>query len=139
MSAEDDLDLEFAPEGQPAVQASVLDPWVILIVDDEPQVHEVTELVMADFEFGGRHLLFLHAYSAAEARSLLLGRDDVALILLDVVMESEHAGLDLAREIREGMGNARSRIVLRTGQPGQAPEEHVIKHYDINDYKEKPS
>jgi response regulator RpfG family c-di-GMP phosphodiesterase len=27
--------------------------------------------------------------------------------------------------------------VLRTGQPGQAPEEKVIVDYDINDYKEK--
>ncbi|MBH9551339.1 HD domain-containing phosphohydrolase [Inhella gelatinilytica] len=133
----DDNDLLFAPEPSAAGLGAALSPWVVLIVDDEPQVHEVTELVMADFEFAGRHLKFLHAYSAADARKVLEGRDDVALILLDVVMESEHAGLDLARDIREQMGNRRSRIVLRTGQPGQAPEEQVIKNYDINDYKEK--
>lgn len=134
---DDDNDLMFAPETAQHLQDPPLEPWVVLIVDDEPQVHEVTELVMADFEFSGRHLMFLHAYSAAEARQLLRGRQDVALILLDVVMETEHAGLDLAKEIREQMRNHRSRIVLRTGQPGQAPEEHVIKNYDINDYKEK--
>ncbi|WP_374437451.1 HD domain-containing phosphohydrolase [Inhella sp.] len=134
---EDDHDLLFAPESVLVPTEHPLDPWVVLIVDDEPQVHEVTELVMADFEFAGRHLLFLHAYSAAEARQVLASRSDVALILLDVVMETEHAGLDLARDIREQMRNHRSRIVLRTGQPGQAPEEHVIKNYDINDYKEK--
>jgi response regulator RpfG family c-di-GMP phosphodiesterase len=135
MSDEDDL--LFAPETLvPDVEAAK-PPWVVLIVDDEPAVHEVTELVMADFAFAGRHLLFLHAYSAVEARTLLRSRDDVALILLDVVMETDHAGLDLAREIREGMNNHRSRIVLRTGQPGQAPEETVIREYDINDYKEK--
>jgi response regulator RpfG family c-di-GMP phosphodiesterase len=135
--AEDTDELMFAPESEGQLPASGRSPWVVLIVDDEPAVHEVTELVMADFEFSGRHLMFLHAYSAAEGREILRGRDDVALVLLDVVMESEHAGLDLAREIRSVMNNHRSRIVLRTGQPGQAPEEQVIRDYDINDYKEK--
>ena len=136
MAADEDNDLMFAPESELGPEP-LKAPWVVLIVDDEPQVHEVTELVMADFEFSGRHLLFLHAYSADEARQVLRSRNDIALILLDVVMESDHAGLDLAREIREELHNHRSRIVLRTGQPGQAPEEQVIRDYDINDYKEK--
>ena len=132
----DETELMFAPETDEPVDSSCT-PWVVLIVDDEPQVHEVTELVMADFEFAGRKLQFLHAYSAVEGKAVLREREDVALILLDVVMETEHAGLDLAREIREELNNHRSRIVLRTGQPGQAPEEQVIRDYDINDYKEK--
>ena len=118
----------------PASTLKTLDPWVVMIVDDDVAVHQVTQLVMADFEFAGRRVLFLDAYSAAEARELLKSRNDVALILLDVVMEHEHAGLDLAKYIREELGNTHSRIVLRTGQPGQAPEEHVIRTYDINDY-----
>ncbi len=125
------------PGGATPLATRSLDPWVVMIVDDDVAVHQVTQLVMSDFEFGGRRLLFLDAYSAAEAKEMLKGRSDVALILLDVVMESEHAGLDLARWIREELGNTHSRIVLRTGQPGQAPEEQVIKAYDINDYKEK--
>ncbi|MCU7372197.1 DUF3369 domain-containing protein [Paucibacter sp. O1-1] len=134
-------DLVFADESpplQPTGRASkTLEPWIVMIVDDDPAVHEVTQLVMADFEFAGRRLQFLDAYSGVEARELLAHRQDIALILLDVVMESEHAGLDLARHIREVQQNHHVRIVLRTGQPGQAPEEHVIKTYDINDYKEK--
>ncbi|QPF75445.1 DUF3369 domain-containing protein [Roseateles sp. DAIF2] len=129
-------DLVFADEA-PDITAKLLDPWVVMIVDDDPAVHEVTQLVMADFEFAGRRLHFLDAYSGLEARELLASRQDIALVLLDVVMESEHAGLDLARHIREELDNHHVRIVLRTGQPGQAPEEHVIKSYDINDYKEK--
>ena len=126
-----------AEDSPPASTLKTLDPWVVMIVDDDVAVHQVTQLVMADFEFAGRRVLFLDAYSAAEAREMLKSRNDVALILLDVVMESEHAGLDLAKYIREDLGNTHSRIVLRTGQPGQAPEEHVIRTYDINDYKEK--
>jgi response regulator RpfG family c-di-GMP phosphodiesterase len=133
-------DLVFAdelPAQAPGLMGKVLEPWVIMIVDDDPAVHEVTQLVMAGFEFAGRRLQFLDAYSGIEARTLLQSRQDIALILLDVVMESEHAGLDLARHIREDLRNRHVRIVLRTGQPGQAPEEQVIKSYDINDYKEK--
>ncbi len=134
-------DMVFADEAPEAAAGNasvkVLDPWVVMIVDDDPAVHQVTQLVMSDFEFSGRRLQFLDAYSAAEARELLGTRQDIALILLDVVMETEHAGLDLARYIRGELDNHHVRIVLRTGQPGQAPEEHVIKSYDINDYKEK--
>lgn len=130
-------DLVFSDEQEAKVSSHAAAPWQVLVVDDEPAVHEVTKLVMSDFEMDGRRLQFTHCYSAAEARSLLAQRNDIALILLDVVMESEHAGLDLAKYIRDDLGNLNVRIVLRTGQPGQAPEEQVIRDYDINDYKEK--
>jgi response regulator RpfG family c-di-GMP phosphodiesterase len=130
-------DLVFSDEPTAPASSQDLKPWQILVVDDEPAVHEVTKLVMAGFVMDGRRLEFSHCYSAAEAQILLANRDDIALILLDVVMESEHAGLELARHIREDLGNLNVRIILRTGQPGQAPEEQVIRDYDINDYKEK--
>jgi response regulator RpfG family c-di-GMP phosphodiesterase len=132
----DDLVFSDEPEAELA-RSHTGARWQVLVVDDEPAVHEVTKLVMSDFEMDGRGLEFTHCYSAAEARVLLAERQDIALILLDVVMESEHAGLDLAKYIREDLGNLNVRIILRTGQPGQAPEEQVIRDYDINDYKEK--
>ncbi len=112
-------------------------PWKVLIVDDEPEVHQVTRLVLGNFRFAGRPLLLLSAYSSIEAESLLIEHDDTAVVLLDVVMETEQAGLALVRTIRERLGNQFVRIVLRTGQPGQAPEQEVVAAYDINDYKEK--
>lgn len=130
-------DLVFSDELPCAAPIKSIPPWHVLVVDDEPAVHEVTKLVMAGFEMDGRPLMFSHCYSAGQARELLSQPNDIALILLDVVMETEHAGLDLAKCIREDIGNLNVRIVLRTGQPGQAPEEQVIKDYDINDYKEK--
>jgi response regulator RpfG family c-di-GMP phosphodiesterase len=130
-------DLVFIDEPSELAPARRLTPWQVLVVDDDPAVHEVTKLVMAGFEMDGRLLEFSHCYSAAEARATLGSPNDIALILLDVVMETEHAGLELARHIREDIGNLNVRIILRTGQPGQAPEEQVIKDYDINDYKEK--
>ena len=115
----------------------VVHPWKVLIIDDEPEVHEVTQLVLGDFKFEDRPLEFLHAHSAAKARSLLQAHDDIAVVLLDVVMESDQAGLELVHFIRRDLGNQFVRIVLRTGQPGQAPEREVVAGYDINDYKEK--
>lgn len=115
----------------------LLPPWKVLVVDDEPEVHNVTRLVLGNFRFAERPLELISAYSSQEALGLLAHNDDTAVILLDVVMETEQAGLDLVRSIRERLGNQFVRIVLRTGQPGQAPEQEVIAAYDINDYKEK--
>ncbi|HTD27756.1 MAG TPA: EAL domain-containing protein [Xanthomonadaceae bacterium] len=112
-------------------------PWVLLVVDDEPHVRQITRMVLAHFEFDGRGLEILEAGSASEAREILTRRKDVALMLVDVVMETEHAGLDLVRHVREQVDHRLVRIVLRTGHPGQAPEREVIREYDINDYKEK--
>ena len=112
-------------------------PWKVLIVDDEPEVHAVTRLVLGNFRFADRPLQFLNATSAAQAETMLREHPDIAVMLLDVVMETDRAGLDLVRTVRERHGNHFVRIVLRTGQPGQAPEQHVIANCDINDYKEK--
>lgn len=111
--------------------------WKLLIVDDEPEVHSTTKLVLGDFEFEGGKLEFLSATSGAEAIDILRKHNDIAVILLDVVMETPHAGLDCVRTIRHDLQNRLVRIVLRTGQPGQAPERQVIIEYDINDYKNK--
>jgi len=122
----------FAPESP-----AKLEGWKVLIVDDEPEIHEVTRLVLGGFRFEGRPLKFISAYSADQAKERLQAEGDIAVMLLDVVMEHERAGLELVREVRQTLNNRNLRIVLRTGQPGQAPEQEVISNYDINDYKEK--
>jgi len=127
---EDALDINHVTE-------QIYEPWKVLVVDDEEQVHSVTRLVLKDFSFDGRGLELLHAYSGSEAIQVFKENDDIAICLLDVVMETDSAGLDVVSSIRRDMKNTYTRIVLRTGQPGQAPEEDVIKNYDINDYKDK--
>src|ERR671933_1974832 len=119
------------------VPLSAGDSWKILIVDDEAEIHEVTKLVLNDFNFEGKPITFISAYSGEEAKALIEKHPDTALILLDVVMESDDAGLEVVKYIRDVLGNLLVRIILRTGQPGQAPEDVVIIHYDINDYKTK--
>jgi len=132
------VDLLFAEDADPVGSLGVSEqPWKIMIVDDEPAIHDVTTLALKGVQFQGRDLEFIHCYSGEAAKKAILDNPDTAVILLDVVMESEHAGLSVARFVRSEADNKKVRIVLRTGQPGQAPERKVISDYDINDYKEK--
>ncbi|MES2325354.1 MAG: DUF3369 domain-containing protein [Pseudomonadota bacterium] len=119
---------------QPAIDQRL---WRVLIVDDDVDVHAVTRLALRNVSFKGRELELFSAYSGAEGYQILRDTPDIALVLLDVVMETDDAGLILARRIREELNNQIVRVVLRTGQPGQAPEQRVIIEYDINDYKAK--
>ncbi|MGF7178312.1 DUF3369 domain-containing protein [Azospirillum doebereinerae] len=138
---DDGDDLFFLDERDEAESAAgtveTVHRWKMLIVDDEPEVHSITKLVLSDFAYKGRPAHFISAHSAAEAREILARESDIAMILLDVVMETEDAGLTLVHHIREELKNRHVRIILRTGQPGQAPERAVILDYDINDYKAK--
>ena len=134
-NADDDL-LTFSEEPE-APEVERESSWLVLIIDDEPSVHDATRLALRGILIEGRPLAFLHAFTAAEARAILAERNDIAIALLDVVMESEDAGLRLTRYIREELDNQAIRIILRTGQPGYAPEIETIRAYDINDYKTK--
>src|SRR5947209_15328666 len=137
MAEEDDV-IEFAAEDsgtQPAAAAQR--PWKVAIIDDDPAVHEGTRFALYDYSLNGSGLALLSAYSAEAGRKLLRDHPDIAVILLDVVMESDTAGLDLVGFIRRELKNETVRIILRTGQPGQAPERRVIVDFDINDYKAK--
>ena len=133
---DDDDFLTFAEESETDTSTNHL-VWKILIVDDEPDIHKATLLALKGVTIEGRLLEFVHAYSAIEARTLLAENKDLAVVLLDVVMESDDAGLHLVRYIREELANTTLRIILRTGQPGYAPEIDTIRSYDINDYKSK--
>ncbi|WP_326533177.1 EAL domain-containing protein [Pseudorhodoferax sp.] len=135
-----DLDpLEFVQDDEPLVPdpAPTARPWRILIVDDAEDVHESMRFGLRGMQIEGRPLQLLHAHSGASALALLAREPEVAVILLDVVMETEQAGLDIVERIRGELGLAHVRIVLHTGQPGHAPEIDTIRRYDINDYKTK--
>ncbi len=111
--------------------------WKMMIVDDDTEVHQATQLALKNFTFEGKTLTFIFAYSGEEAKQLIADHPDTAFILLDVVMETNDAGLRVVKYIREELKNRLVRVILRTGQPGEAPEESVILNYDINDYKLK--
>lgn len=114
-----------------------LPPWKVLIVDDEPDVHSMTSLSLQTFKFAGKTLQIFQAVSGIEAREILAAEPNMAVALIDVVMETDDAGLRLVDFIRNELKYSLIRLIIRTGQPGMAPENEVIERYDIDDYKDK--
>ena len=133
--SDDDL-LVFAAEAEAEAERPTR-TWKVAVIDDDPAVHDGTRFALWDYSLNGQGVEILSARSAAEGRALMRADPDIAVVLLDVVMETETAGLDLVEYIRRDLGNELVRIILRTGQPGQAPERRVIVEHDINDYKAK--
>ncbi len=136
MADQDDVLFLIEDEGE-TQDVSHLRKWKIAVIDDDQAVHEGTRFALSDYALNGQSLEILSAYSAAEGRELMRQHPDVAAVLLDVIMETDDAGLALVEYIRNELHNETVRIILRTGQPGQAPERRVIVDYDINDYKAK--
>ncbi|MDE2428411.1 MAG: hypothetical protein KGM99_06760 [Burkholderiales bacterium] len=130
--------IDFLDEDEDAFSPKLAtNPWKILIADDDLNVHETTLLALNGIRIHGRPLEFLHAYSAKEAQHVLHDHADIALVLLDVVMETVDAGLKLVSLIRNELGRRNLRIVLRTGQPGYAPEQQVSHEFAIDGYTTK--
>ncbi|MCA1392473.1 DUF3369 domain-containing protein [Bradyrhizobium sp. BRP19] len=136
MAEQDDV-LHLIDDTGTASEDSNARKWKIAVIDDDPAVHDGTRFALSDYSLNGQSLEILSAYSAAEGRKLMAEHRDVAAVLLDVIMETDVAGLELVEFIRNEIRNETVRIILRTGQPGQAPERRVIVQYDINDYKAK--
>ncbi|HAT51146.1 MAG: hypothetical protein HQL07_13350 [Nitrospirae bacterium] len=122
-----------SPQDRPTTEP----PWKILVVDDDSEVCLLTTEVLRGFVFEGRSIELISGYSGQESQSLIRQHGDIAVILLDVVMETDHAGLDVVKFIREEHGDKNMRILLRTGQAGLFPEEKVFEQYDINNFLEK--
>src|SRR5262252_7534602 len=133
MAEQDDV-LHLIDDTGTAEQDSSARKWKIAVIDDDQAVHEGTRFALSDYTLNGQGLEILSAYSAVEGRALMRQNPDVAAVLLDVIMETDIAGLDLVEYIRNEIRNETVRIILRTGQ---APERRVIVQYDINDYKAK--
>ena len=118
--------------------------WPVLLVDDEPDVLRLSRLIMQDFTVYGLPLELHTATSKADAIRLMetelvpilpnIPPPRAAVAFIDVVMESDKAGLELCDYIRNTMGNKVVQLFIRTGQPGVAPERMVIDNYDINGY-----
>lgn len=129
---------EYRNESSPKTKlAAVPEPWKIFIIDDDDEVHKITRMVLGSLMFEERPVVFLHSYSSEQALEIFRANPDIAVALVDVVMDTDDAGLRLVEQVRSELGNSFVRLILRTGQAGLAPEREVVIRYDINDYKEK--
>lgn len=136
--AEEDL-LSFADELEGGAGCTKTQkPWSVLVVDDDEEVHRAIELALGDVSILGRPLVLHHCNSATSAHARLVADGNrLDLVLLDVVMETVDAGLNLLEEIRALPATRDLPVLLHTGQPGQAPENAVRRRYDISGYLTK--
>ena len=79
--------------------------WKIAVIDDDQAVHEGTRFALSDYSLNNQGLEILSAYSAAEGRELMRAHKDIAAVLLDVIMETDVAGLELVEYIRNEIQN----------------------------------
>ncbi len=115
----------------------MIEKWNILVVDDEKDVHQITELTLKRSRWRGRSFALTSAFSGESAKEMLANPENsFHVALVDVVMESSHAGLELCNWMRTHLPRT-VRIILRTGQPGMAPEEQILHQYDIDFYLAK--
>ena len=111
--------------------------WVVLSVEDNQPYQDVLESALQEVSFKGRKIELLRATSAASAATILSKRQDISLILLDIVMETDDAGFYLIDTIRNVIGDELVRIVVLTGQPGVKPHDKAINEYNISEYWNK--
>ena len=128
---EEDSALLVSPDWRPK------DTWCVLMVDDDAVVHTITRLALRGYTFRGRSLEFISAFSGQEGQQIFRERADIAVAMVDVVMEREQAGLELIDYVRHTLGNHSTRMVVRTGQPGRTTQKSSIDAYEIDDYCEK--
>ena len=134
---DDDLlpdDDDQAATAVPTRRESRRPPWKVLIVDDDHDMRAVSLLALHGLTVDDVAVDIIGIESAEAGRRYLRSHSDVAVAIVDVVMESETAGLDLIHWVRGELGDHAIRLVVRTGQPGNAPESQVIRHCDIHDY-----
>jgi CheY-like chemotaxis protein len=111
--------------------------WTILIVDDEQVIHDVLTMNLRHMEYNNKPITFLNAYSASQAKEMITDNPNIAVVILDVMMEEDDAGLNMVKFIREDMQNANMRILLHTGQPGIAPKREAAERFKIDGYLDK--
>lgn len=129
--------LDFLADDVEIIETHQKHPYKIMIADDDLEVHTVTKMMLQSFEFEGKRLEFIDVFTGKETMEALQDHPDTAVLFLDVVMEDLHSGLDVVNYLRQNLHNSLTRIILRTGQPGEAPEDRIIRDYDINDYRLK--
>jgi len=134
---EDDDDFVDIIDDEDDAHLAVAEPWKVLVVDDDPSVHAATRLALSRVSHRGRPVEVISAYSGREARTCFAQEPGINVALIDVVMETDHAGLELARFVRDELGNTRVRLVIRTGQAGHFEESTVRRDYPVDDYCQK--
>ncbi len=111
--------------------------WKILIVDDEQDIHKIIKMIFDNHKIDDMNLEIFSACNSDEAIFLLKENSDIAVALVDIVMETEDAGINCVRRIRNELKNDKIRLILKTGYPSQIPGPEILEAFDISMFKQE--
>ena len=108
------IEAEGAANQEGTTRARVLERGHVLLVEDNIEVADVTRGLLDEMGY-----IVVSAADVPSARKVLQTRQDVDIVLTDIVMPGGADGLDLARWIRQKGGDAIP-VVLATGYSDKA-------------------
>lgn len=115
------------------------DNWKVLIVDENDFTHVDIKENINNLKFENKYINFYDAYTVGEAISILREENDMALVLINVDIETKDYGLKLVKHIRETLNLIDIRILLMIEDKDDSFKEDTILDYDINGCGEKSS
>lgn len=109
----------------------------VLVVDDEPDVIDVTKVALKNTSIYGSDIRVIPCRSKQSTLELLSEKVKsftIAIGLIDIRMEGEMSGLELCNYIRYALNNRAINLYIRTGSEDAGLEEEAIKNYEIDGY-----
>jgi len=108
----------------------------VLVVDDEKDIYIATRLALKLLEYEGIDVTVSYSDSATAAIQMIeSNRYD--LIFLDIIMETIHAGYKVIEYIKKRCSYKQIKIFVRSGKPGNIPEEYMSLIDSIDGYIHK--
>ncbi len=92
------------------------DCWSVLVVDDDPVVRHLTRENLRGVDVDGLPLE-IDACENTDAARKLIAATEYALIIMDVAIETEFAGLDLVEELKRSPGVGFTQVVVQSATP----------------------
>jgi len=108
--------------------------WKVLITDDQEMIHVMIKHYLKNYQFQGMGLEFFDAFSGQEAKTLLRKNSDIAVVILDVVLEAPDTGFKIVQYIRETLKNKLLKIIILTGKLDLEKAKFYFMEYDIDIY-----
>jgi signal transduction histidine kinase len=106
--------------------------WKVLITDDQELIHVMIKHYLSDYQYQGAGLQFVDAFTGKEAMKILKEQSDIAVIVLDVMLEEADMGFKVVQYIRETLNNKLVKIIMLTGKLDFDNAQNFFMKYDID-------
>ena len=89
----------------------------ILVIEDDPAVRNLAEMMLRNLGYN-----VICAEDANEARQIVIGRNEIGLVLSDVILPGGASGPEFAEELRAGY--PKIKVIFMSGYPAEAAKKN---------------